>query len=40
MFYRHPAESEGNAAFLDGHCAKVKALTSDDFNAIYTHAQE
>ncbi len=39
MFYRHPAESEANVAFLDGHCAKLKALTSDDFNAQYTYEQ-
>ena len=36
-YYRH--NDQANAAFLDGHCGKVKWLTLAEFNAEYTHAQ-
>ena len=36
-YYRH--NDQANAAFLDGHCGKVKWLTLAEFNAEYTHPQ-
>ena len=37
IFYRH--NDQANAAFLDGHCAKVKPLGRPDFTAEYTYEQ-